>query len=81
MICTKCSHFNRRGRNDRLCRMGLIIGRETCECFLDPKHSAFITGDDGYGAETTKGWRCPKCGALTSGEECQECGWMGRREQ
>ncbi len=80
MICNKCSHFNRRGRNDRLCRMGLIIGKETCECFLDHKERMSINREDGFG-ELTIGWRCPKCGALTSGEECNECGWMGRHER
>ena len=52
--------------------MGLIIGRESCECFLSHKERRNITGEDGFG-EITHGWRCPSCGHLTAGEECQEC--------
>ena len=66
-LCLKCVYFNEaKGR----CEFG-IEGRKDCPDYLqvDAIENARTSGT------SRPGWRCPKCGALTDGDECQYCGW------
>lgn len=72
MLCKSCSHFNRRATPDRMCAMRQRTWVTECPFFLDKKARDAVNGEDPE--FSTSGWRCPKCGMLTSGEECYECG-------
>lgn len=63
-LCLDCLH------HDGGCDIG---GKpcEDCEYFI-PQAFEEPTREEG---ENPPGWRCPKCGSLTDGDECQYCGW------